>query len=175
MLWASEDRRGIIQNVASIHDRPRSAQDRKKYGHWERDTMLGKNRKTGILVLTDRKSRFNVLKKLSRRKSILVTRQTIQGLRTPPLLSVTNDWGSLQKHLGITVYFCDPYSSYQRGTTENRIGVLRRYLPKGTDVSKLHWKKLRKIEFEINNTPMKCLDWKTPYEVMMKKSCTAFV
>lgn len=51
-----EDRRGIIQNVASIHDRPRSAQDRKKCGHWERDTMLGKNRKTGILVLTDRKS-----------------------------------------------------------------------------------------------------------------------
>ena len=58
---------------------------------------------------------------------------------------------------------------------ENRIGVLRRYIPKDTDVSKLHWKKFKKIELEINKTPMKCFDWKTPYEVMMKKSCTAFV
>jgi transposase, IS30 family len=104
--------------------------------------MIGKNRTMGILVLTDRKSRFNVFKKLSRRKSILVTRQTIQELSNLPLLSVTNDRGqefndrgSLQKYLGVTVYFCDPCSSYQRGTNENRIGVLRRYLPKVTDIS----------------------------------------
>jgi len=70
------------------------------------------------------------------------------------------------------VYFCDPYSSYRRETNENRVGILRQYFPKRTDISNLHWKNLKKVEFEINNRPMKCLDWRTPYEAMMKKSCT---
>lgn len=177
-----EERRGIIQSAASIHDRGRQAQERKKRGHWERDTMLGKNRKTAILVCTDRKTRFNIFKKLNRRKAVLVTHKTAAALKGLPVRSITNDRGQefndaprLEKKMGVTVYFCDPYSSYQRGTNENRIGVLRRYLPKGTDLSSLHWKQLKKIEFEINNVPMKCLDWRTPYEAMLKKSCTAFV
>ncbi len=175
------DRRGTIHCVASIHDRPKQADRRKKRGHWERDTMLGKNRKTGILVLTDRKSRFNVFKKLNRRKAVIVTQKTIVALKNLPVRSITNDRGhefndagKLEKKMNVTVYFCDPYSSYQRGSNENRIGVLRQYLPKGSDLSNLHWKQLKKIEFEMNNRPMKCLDWRTPYEVMMKKSCTAF-
>lgn len=177
-----EERRGTIQNATSIHDRPKQAERRKKRGHWERDTMLGKNRKTGVLALTDRKSRFNVFKKLNRRKAVVVTQKTVMALRGLPVRSITNDRGqefndakNLEKKIGVTVYFCDPYSSHQRGTNENRIGILRQYLPKGSDLSSLHWKKLKKIEFEINNRPMKCLDWLTPYEVMMKKSCTAFL
>jgi len=70
------------------------------------------------------------------------------------------------------VYFCDPYSSYQRGTNENRIGILRQYYPKKTDLTKLTNQELEVIEFKINNRPMKILDWMTPYEVMMGKSCT---
>jgi len=177
-----EERRGTIQNASSIHDRGRQADERKKRGHWERDTMLGKDRKTGVLVLTDRKSRFNVFKKLRRRKAVTVTNKTVDALKGLPVRSVTNDRGQefndarrLEKKIGVTVYFCDPYSSYQRGTNENRIGILRQYLPKGSDISNLHWKQLKKIEFEINNRPMKCLDWRTPYEAMMKKSCAAFL
>jgi transposase, IS30 family len=177
-----EERRGCILNARPIGERPKQANKRKKRGHWERDTMLGKDRKTGVLVCTDRKSRFNVFKKLHRRKAVVVTRKTIEALKGLPLRSITNDRGQefndslrLEKKLGVKVYYCDPYSSYQRGSNENRIGILRRHLPKGTDLNKVSWKHLKNIEFQINNCPMKCLDWRTPYEVMLKKSCTTIV
>jgi IS30 family transposase len=114
-----EDRRGKIQNARPISERPKGANSRRSVGHWERDLMVGKNHKSAVLVVTDRK-----------------------------------------------------YSSYQRGTNENRIGAIRQYLPKKTDLTNLTNKDLEKIEFQINNRPMKCLDWMTPVEFMMEKSCT---
>lgn len=174
--FPSDDRRGQIKNAVPISERPEKANRRKKLGHWERDTMLGKDRKTGVLVITDRKSRFNKFRKLNRKLSPKVTKETVIALNGLPVKSITNDRGhefadhqSCAKKLKIKIYFCDPYSSYQRGTNENRIGVLRQYFPKGTDISKLTNKELKKIEFEINNRPMKILDWLTPYEVMMEK------
>ena len=111
-----------------------------------------------------------------------MTHKTAAALRGLLVRSITNDRGQefsdatrIEKKMGITVFYSDSYSWYQPGTNENRIGVLRRYLPKGSDLSALHWKQLKRIEFEINNIPMKCLDWRTPYEAMLKKSCTAFV
>ena len=180
--FPSEDRRGQIQNAVSISERPKKANKRKRLGHWERDTMLGKNRKTGVLVITDRKSRFNKFRKLNRRLAPKVTRETIKALKGLPVKSITNDRGQefsdherCSKKMRVQIYFCDPYSSYQRGTNENRIGILRQYFPKKTDLTNLSNKQLEKIEFEINNRPMKCLDWLTPYEVMMGKSCTGNV
>jgi transposase, IS30 family len=177
--FPSVDRRGQIQNAVPISERPKKANKRKKLGHWERDTMLGKDRKTGVLVITDRKSRFNKFRKLNRRFAPRVTRETIKALEGLPLKSITNDRGQefsdhqkCSEKMKIKIYFCDAYSSYQRGTNENRIGVLRQYFPKGTDLTKLTNRQLEKVEFEINNRPMKCLDWKTPFEVMFKKSCT---
>ena len=178
--FPSEERRGKIKNATPIGDRSKEADERKAVGHWERDTMLGKNRKTAILVVTDRKTRFNRLAKLSTRAAAGVTNKTATLLEGLPCKSITNDRGqefsdheALAKKLNVKVYFCDPYSSYQRGTNENRIGILRQYFPKKTSLDKLHWSELKKIEFEINNRPMKCLDWRTPYEVMMSKRCTA--
>ena len=178
--FPSEERRGRIQNATPIADRSRQANKRKKRGHWERDTMIGLNRKTAILALVDRKTRYNRFAKLNRRLAPGVTQKTIALLEGLPCRSITNDRGHefadherLARKLKVQVYFCDPYSSWQRGTNENRIGILRQYLPKKTDLSTLHGNRLRKIEFEINNRPMKCLDWGTPYEAMMKKSCTA--
>ena len=119
---------------------------------------------------------------MNRRKAVNVTKKTIEAFRGLPFRSITNDRGQefndskkLEKKIGVNVYYCDPYSSYQRGTNENRIGILRDYLPKKTDLTKVSKKEIEKIEFEINHRPMKCLDWKSPYEVMFKKSCTAFV
>lgn len=180
--FPSEDRRGQIQNAVPISERPERANKRKKLGHWERDTMIGKNRKTGILVITDRKSRFNKFRKLNRRHAPKVTQETIKALKGLPVKTITNDRGQefsdhqrCAKKMKVEIYFCDPYSSYQRGTNENRIGILRQYFPKKTDLTNLTNKQLEKIEFEINNRPMKCLDWLTPYEVMMEKSCTGNV
>lgn len=174
--FPSEDRRGKIRNTRSISTRPRKANKRKKIGHWERDLMIGKDHKTAVLAIVDRKSRFNKFRKLNGKHAKKVTKETIVALRGLPKKSITNDCGkefadhkSYEKRTRVKVYFCDPYSSYQRGTNENRIGLLRQYFPKKTDLTKVTNKQLQMIEFEINNRPMKILDWKTPYEVMMGK------
>lgn len=174
--FPSEDRRGKIQKARPISKRSKRANKRQRKGHWERDLMIGKNHKSAVLVITDRKSRFNKFRKLNGKSAKKVTRETATALRGLPVKSITNDRGQefsdhirCEKELNVKVYFCDPYSSYQRGTNENRIGILRQYLPKKTDLSRLTNRKLQKIEFEINNRPMKCLDWMTPYEFMMEE------
>lgn len=172
--FPSEDRRGKIQNARPLSKRPNKANKRKKTGHWERDLMVGKNHKAAVLVITDRKSRFNRFRKLNGKHAKKVTKETIIALKNLPKRTMTNDRGqefsdhrNYEKKTKIKVYFCDPYSSYQRGTNENRIGMLRQYYPKKSDLTQLTNKQLEVIEFEINNRPMKILDWKTPYEVMM--------
>ena len=172
--FPSEDRRGKIQNARPLSKRPKKANKRKKTGHWERDLMVGKNHKAAVLVITDRKSRFNKFRKLNGKHAKKVTKETIIALKNLPKRTMTNDRGQefsdhqgYEKKTKIKVYFCDPYSSYQRGTNENRIGLLRQYYPKKSDLTQLTNKQLEMIEFEINNRPMKILDWKTPYEVMM--------
>jgi IS30 family transposase len=178
--FPNEERRGKIQNARSISERANSANKRKKRGHWERDTMLGHNRRNVVLVITDRKTRYNLFSKLDRRLAPLITARTAKLLKGFPVRSITNDRGQefsghqkLERKLGKPIYFCDPYSSYQRGTNENRIGILRQYLPKGSDISKLHGRTLKKFQDAINNRPMKCLGWRTPHELMLKKNCAA--
>jgi IS30 family transposase len=174
--FPSEDRRGKIKNTRSISKRSKKANKRKKIGHWERDLMIGKNHKYAVLAIVDRKSRLNKFRKLNGKNAKKVTKETIVALKGLPKKSMTNDCGKefadhqcYEKKTKVKVYFCDPYSSYQRGTNENRIGLLRQYLPKKSDLSKVTNKQLEKIEFEINNRPMKILDWKTPYEFIMDK------
>jgi IS30 family transposase len=178
--FPSEDRRGQISDATPIEERGKGAENRKKRGHWERDCMIGKDRKNAVIAMVDRKSRYNVFSKIKQKLAVKVTARTVSMLGDLPLRSITNDRGHefadhkrLRKKLGVKVFFCTAHSSWQRGTNENRIGVLRQYLPKGTDISKLHWKTLRKYQNEMNHRPMKCLDWRTPHEVMFDLSCTA--
>lgn len=174
--FPSQERRGKIKDARPISKRSKAANERKTIGHWERDTMIGLDRKSAVLALVDRKSRFNKFIKLNRRLAPKVTAATIKALKGLPVTSITNDRGlefadhkSCSSKLNVKVFFCDAYTSSQRGTNENRIGILRQYFPKRTDLRNVSNKMIRKVEFEINNRPMKCLDWKTPYEVMMKK------
>lgn len=141
--------------------------------------MLGSSRKGGMLVITDRKSRFNRFALLERRTAPEVNRATIKLLKNHQTRSITSDRGQefsahqeLRAKLKTPVFFCDPYSSYQRGTNENRIGVLRQYTPKGFDLRKLSEQDVQRIENEINHRPMRCLDWKTPHEVFFGVCCT---
>ena len=138
--------------------------------------MIGKDHQAAVLAIVDRKSRFNKFRKLNGKHARKVTKETIIALKRLPKKSMTNDCGkefadhkNYEKRTKVKVYFCDPYSSYQRGTNENRIGLLRQYFSKKTDLTKVTNKQLEMIEFEINNRPMKILDWRTPYEVMMEK------
>lgn len=171
--FPSQDRRGQIKNAVCIEKRPVGANNRSRAGHWERDTMIGGERSTGVLVCVERKSRVVKLAKLSRRTASKTAAATINLLRGLPCKTITNDRGQeFQAHekvadkLKVKVYFCHPYSSCERGTNENRIGVLRQYLPKKAKLADLTHHQLKKIEMEINNRPMKCLDWKTPLEVL---------
>ena len=177
--FPSEDRRGKIKNTRSISKRSKKANKRKKLGHWERDLMIGKDHQCAVLAIVDRKSRYNKFRKLNGKQAKMVTRETIIALKNLPKKSMTNDCGkefadhqNYEKKSKVKVFFCDPYSSYQRGTNENRIGILRQYFPKKSDLTKVSNKQLQKIEFEINSRPMKILDWRTPYELMIEKSCT---
>jgi len=177
--FPSEDKRGRIKNAVSINKRHIGADNRSRVGHWERDSMLGCHRKGGLLVITDRKSRFNKLGLLQEKKSKKVTGLTKKLLNNLKTVSITNDRGlefadhqKLTQKTGVPVYFCDPYSSYQRGSNENRIGIIRQYIPKGSDLRLLTQADIKNIEKEINHRPMKCLDWKTPYEVFFNKRCT---
>ena len=173
----NKDRRGIIQNAASIEERTAGANNRSRFGHWERDTMFGKDKRNSMLLIVDRKSRYVKLGKLSRRTAALTLKKTKELLRRLPKNSMTNDRGKeftdheqLTKDLGLPVFFCHPYTSSERGTAENRIGVVRQYLPKGCDLKFLKHRTLRSIERDLNDRPMKCLDWKTPYEVLFNRS-----
>lgn len=171
--FPSQDRRGQIQNAVSIERRPAGANNRSRFGHWERDTMVGGERKTGVLVCVERKSRYTRLAKLPRKTADRTAKATVRLLKHLPCKSITNDRGQeFQAHervadtLGVKIYFCHPYTSSERGTNESRIGILRQYLPKKSNLTGVTDYQIRKIETEINNRPMKCLDWRTPLEVL---------
>jgi IS30 family transposase len=171
--FPSQDRRGQIKNATSIEERTAGANNRSRSGHWERDTMVGGERKTGVLVCVERKSRVVKLRKLSRKTASKTAAATVSLLKDLPCKTITNDRGQeFQAHqqvadaLNVKIYFCHPYTSSERGTNENRIGILRQYLPKKSKLANVSRYRIQKIETEINNRPMKCLDWRTPLEVL---------
>ena len=172
----SEDHRGQIKEARCIEERPKSVNGRSYFGHWERDTMHGAEKKGGLLVCVERKYRYVKLTKLLRRTAAKTAMATIRLLRDFPVRTITNDRGHEFGHhnqvahqLNTQVFFCHPYSSCERGTNENRIGVIRQYFPKKTPLLDVTWYQLRRVEKEINSRPMKCLGWRTPSEVFLKQ------
>lgn len=162
-----------------ISKRPLLAQKRKRFGDWERDTMFGANRQM-MLVCAERKSRFVKWDRVQEPKSLHLCRQTqelLDSSKLPhPLRSITNDnGGELQDGFAfkVPVYYCDPHSPQQRGTIENTIGLLRQYVPKGTDLTKLTAEEFKAIESAMNHRPRKCLDYRTPFEVFYGQTTVA--
>ena len=136
----------------------------------------GAERKGGLLVCVERKYRYVRLAKLLRRTAEKTATATVRLLRDFPVRTITNDRGHEFGHhnqvthqLNTKVFFCHPYSSQERGTNENRIGVIRQYFPKKSFLLDVTWYQLRKVEKEINNRPMKCLGWRTPLEAVLKQ------
>jgi len=155
----------------SIHERPQGAKNRSRFGHWERDTMEGKGRKKDmLLVCTERKSRFTKLGKTS--MHVKVNSKVTQKLiaRIPiKTLSITNDRGAEFRdgpNMEVPVFYCTPQKPQQRGTVENTIGVLRRKLTRKTSLCQLSKKQIKALENQLNFRPMRCLDYRTPYEVL---------
>lgn len=158
----------------NISDRPEHISKRTRRGHWERDTMYVKDRKM-LLVCIERKSRYVRLEKVKEYKTISIGTQTMQmtTIKGVAPRTITNDNGNEfygHSALPIPAYFCDPHSPYQRGSVEHIIGRIRKYLTRKTDINAITSKTLRRIEKILNDQPLKCLTYRTPYEVLFDKS-----
>ena len=167
----------FIKQRRPITARPPDADDRKPPGHWEADFMLFAAYGQNILVAHERSTRVTLLAKPPDRKA----RQTAQTLAKligamPPAMrtTLTIDNGTefaehyrLTEQLGIHTFFCDPHAPWQKGGIENAIGRLRRYLPRNTNLSQLTPRHLLAIIARYNNTPRKCLGFKTPAEALL--------
>lgn len=170
-----EGRRGSLQDMVSIHVRPPEANDRLVPGHWEGDLIKGKSNASAVGTLVCRHTLFAMLVKLDGSKAIDVLegfRQAFAPLPPEIRQTLTYDQGkemALHKQLaqdtGLKIYFCDPHSPWQRGINEHTNGLLRQYLPKGTDLSVHSQRELDAMAWELNLRPRKTLGWKSPAEV----------
>jgi len=168
--YGAYDRRGVIPNRRTINERPAIVEKRSRRGDWEGDTVHGKG--GNLVTLVDRCSRYFDARKVKRRTRHEVTEKMVAMLNQQKSLTLTLDNGvefhghrDIANRAEIDVFFAEPYSSWQRGSNENANGVLRRFLPKGSNFAKLTHQRLQKIVQWMNMRPMKCLGWRTPYEV----------
>lgn len=164
-----------IPDAVSIDRRPRSIDTRRYIGHWESDNMEGKKAdKTAVSGSVERVTRYTKLSKVVGKKATSKIDEVSNDLSIFPKKfrkTVTLDNGSenfyhkeLKRRLGVNVYFCHAYHSWEKGTVENTFGRLRRYIPKGTSVDDISEVQLQVIEDMMNNTPRKCLGFLTPLE-----------
>lgn len=170
-----KDRRGSLQDMLSIHVRPPEANDRLLPGHWEGDLIKGKANASAVGTLVCRKSLFAMLVKLDGSTAIDVLNgftQAFSGLPPEIRQTLTYDQGKemalhkkLAENTGLKIYFCDPHSPWQRGINEHTNGLLRQYLPKGTDLSVHSQRELDHMAWELNMRPRKTLGWRSPAEV----------
>lgn len=160
-----------LEGRVFIEARSKGANDRSEIGHWETDSVLCKYRNP-VNVLAERMSRKVIITKLVAKDAAATTEAITERLQHEIVSSITADNGpenaehkKIAKTLSADFYFCHPYHSWEKGTVEDRNGVIRRYLPRTTDLSTWTQTELDEIVEDINNTPMKCLDFQTPNEV----------
>jgi IS30 family transposase len=177
--YGKPSRQGRIAGKRSIEDRPKEANERKRLGDWEGDTLVGKGRRGFVLTCVDRTSRYLIARKVHACAAEPVAQQLQRTLRRLPASkrrSLTLDNGrefgrpgEIERKLDLPVYFAHPYHAWERGTNENTNGLLRQYLPKGSDLSTLTDQQLQSHTRALNHRPRKCLGYSSPREVFHPK------
>lgn len=168
--------KGVLHNRVFIDQRPQEVNNRTVPGHWEGDSLVSRKSLAGLNTLVERMSGLVLISKLSRSTNAAETTDVVvrRLKRIPRTLrrTITLDNGfenagheEVAKRTGASVYFAHPYHSWERGTNENTNGLIRWYLPKGTDFSVVPEQAIRTIERRLNTRPRKRLKWKTPLEV----------
>ena len=202
LLYKSKPKKKRRKNVrvahnnlrgSSIEERPKSVEERQEYGHWEMDCVLsGKGKKAALLTLTERKSREEIIIKLWRKTSVKVKEaldilETSYGRKTfkKKFESITVDNGSefldfeslessIRKGQRRTkIYYAHPYSAFERGSNENHNRMIRRKIPKGSNIGRYSKAHIRGVEGWMNDYPRKILGYKTPREVAEEEMAKA--
>jgi transposase, IS30 family len=166
-----------IPERISIKERPKEVLQRQELGHWETDTAVSRQSLAALQVSVERKSRYSRIGKLDRKGAHEMSTSLTRRLSRYPQsfrLSITYDNGSentehvrTNQVLGTKSYFCEPFHSWERGTVENTIGLIRRFFPKKTDFAKVSKNTISSVEHWLNQRPRKCLGFQTPAEVFI--------
>ncbi len=174
----SNKKNNRIPRRTFIDERPKEINDRSEFGHWESDTAISRQSKVALSVSIERISKFVIIKKIKQNKAKMFSKAIVSRMKKLPpnaRRSFTYDNGSentqhefINEQLNSDSYFCNPYHSWEKGSVENVIGLIRRFLPKKTDFAKITHKRIKEIEFLLNNRPRKCLGFKTPNEVFQE-------
>lgn len=170
------DRRGQIPDLVSIHVRPPEAEDRLTPGHWEGDLIKGKGNASAVGTLVERSTGYLMLVRMHDATATSAVEGFSAALNRMPLAArktLTYDQGremvrhaEITQRTGVAVYFCDPHSPWQRGSNENINGLIRQYLPKGTDLSGVTQEQLDAIAYQLNIRPRQRFDYQCPIEMM---------
>jgi IS30 family transposase len=168
----------FIAHRRPLGERPKEVNDRQTPGHWEADLMLFTSRKQAVLTMHERQSRLLIAVRSSSKASKPIAKamkNILAPLPTHCRQTVTFDNGTeFANHhelhaLNIQTFFCDTHSPWQKGGIENAIGRMRRTLPRKTDLATLTNARFNELIRAYNNTPRKCLDYRTPAELFLKK------
>lgn len=166
--------RGCIPGRVDIAERPAVVESKSRIGDWEGDTIIGAKHQGAIVSYVDRHSKYTLLKQIPRKQADLVKQATLEKMQILPyaVQSITYDNGkefsehqAIAKALNTHCYFATPYHSWERGLNEHTNGLVRQYLPKSTDLTKVTDEAVERIEHRLNHRPRKVLNYKTPFEV----------
>lgn len=167
-------KRGLFPGRVCIEQRPGIVESRQRTGDWEGDLVLGRQTGPAIVTLVERKQQYLLAHLVENRRAYIVGRAILQAYRGIPdnaIHTITFDNGrefahfkTLEDALNIDIYFAHPYAAWERGTNENTNGLLRQYIPKGSDLRNLTQKDLNAIVRTLNNRPRKQLGFRTPEE-----------
>lgn len=168
-----------IPDRIGIEQRPKISNTRKRIGDFESDSILFSKQAPIVNTTLERKTRFVSLAKLQRKTADLTQKVLTDYLGRFPKearFTLTLDNGSeftnhqsVAGDLGIGVYFCQPYHSWEKGSVENINGLVRQYLPRSTDLSVISQNDLKQISNLLNDRPRKCLGFRTPKEVLSEE------